>query len=263
MAGWHGRRGSGVRVRRVADRLGAPHHRPRRTSPGQGATDADDHRPRRARRACRRRGSSAAACAGSPRASWRLDAERWAVRMRDERGYHKQLPDLAVWRRGADAAGRDHRREGHRREDRQRLILEGWRDAVLVRTLHRRPIRLRQRAGRRADGAPGQEGPLHTPGVHRQGAGWSRRDRQRSPRQPNSKTPPRPRGGFAKGGTADGLDGRQLQLIPQPAPSTAIKREPPPPPERDESPEAVAERERLYREIMGIPDPKPRRLWRR
>ena len=64
-------------------------------------------------------------------------------------------------------------------------------------------------------------------------------------------------------GTADGLDGRRLQLVPPPAPSTAIKHAPPPAAERDESPEEVAERERLYRELMGIPDPKPRRLWRR
>jgi len=47
-------------------------------------------------------------------------------------------------------------------------------------------------------------------------------------------------------------------------------QEPPPrfteapaaPPEPAESPEAGAERERIYRQIMGIPEPKPRRRWR-
>jgi len=58
------------------------------------------------------------------------DSDRWAVRMRDERGYRKQLPDLAVWRRGAERPVAIVGDEGHRREDRQRMILEGWRDAL-------------------------------------------------------------------------------------------------------------------------------------
>ena len=43
--------------------------------------------------------------------------------------YRKQLPDLAVWRRGAERPVAIVGDEGHRREDRQRMILEGWRDA--------------------------------------------------------------------------------------------------------------------------------------
>lgn len=58
------------------------------------------------------------------------DADRWAGRMRDERGYRNQLPDLAVWRRGAERPVALVGEEGHRREDRQRMILEGWRDAI-------------------------------------------------------------------------------------------------------------------------------------
>jgi hypothetical protein len=42
------------------------------------------------------------------------DADRWAVRMRDERGYRKQLPDLAVWRRGAERPVAIIGEEGHR-----------------------------------------------------------------------------------------------------------------------------------------------------
>ena len=49
------------------------------------------------------------------------DADRWAVRMRDERGYRKQLPDLTVWRRGAERPVAIVGEEGHRREDRQRM----------------------------------------------------------------------------------------------------------------------------------------------
>ena len=54
----------------------------------------------------------------------------WAVMMRDERGYRKQLPDLAVWRRGSKLPVAIVGEEGHRREDRQRMILEGWREAI-------------------------------------------------------------------------------------------------------------------------------------
>jgi hypothetical protein len=59
-----------------------------------------------------------------------VDLDRWAARMRDERGYRKQLPDLAVWRRGAELPVAIVGEEGQRREDRQSMILEGWRDAI-------------------------------------------------------------------------------------------------------------------------------------
>ena len=58
------------------------------------------------------------------------DHDRWAVRMRDERGYREQLPDIDAWRRGAERPVAIVGEEGHRREHRQRLILEGWRDAI-------------------------------------------------------------------------------------------------------------------------------------
>ena len=193
------------------------------------------------------------------------DADRWAVRMRDERGYRKQLPDLAVWRRGAELPVALVAEEGHRREDRQRLILEGWRDAVLsgryiavqydcaIAPVAARMARLAKKVHftrpefiakvqARADeiAATAQATEIEEPA--------------RAPRA-TSDSP--------NGGPADDLDGRQLQPVPPPAPSTAITPAPPPSAERDESPEEVAERERQYREIMGIPEPKPRRLWRR
>lgn len=55
---------------------------------------------------------------------------------------------------------------------------------------------------------------------------------------------------------------RRFQVVPPPAPPPRVKEAPPPPPEPEESPEAAAERERRYREIFGIPEPKPRRRWR-
>jgi len=60
-----------------------------------------------------------------------LDPERWAVPMRCERGYTQQLPDLAVWLRDSDPPVAVVAESGGRREDRQKKILEGWRDGVL------------------------------------------------------------------------------------------------------------------------------------
>jgi len=59
-----------------------------------------------------------------------LDADRWAVPARCERGYTLQLPDVAVWPEGWESPGAVIAESGGRREDRQKLILEGWRDAV-------------------------------------------------------------------------------------------------------------------------------------
>ncbi len=59
-----------------------------------------------------------------------VERERWAVTIRCERGYTRQLPDLAVW---VEASGPPYAvigETGRRREDRQKMILEGWRDAV-------------------------------------------------------------------------------------------------------------------------------------
>jgi hypothetical protein len=59
-----------------------------------------------------------------------LDRERWAVPMRRERGYAEQLPDVAVWLERSKTPGAVIAESGGRREDRQKMILEGWRDAI-------------------------------------------------------------------------------------------------------------------------------------
>jgi hypothetical protein len=58
-----------------------------------------------------------------------LDPERWSVAMRAERGYTAQLPDLVGWAR-PDGPVALIAESGGRREDRQKMLLEGWRDAV-------------------------------------------------------------------------------------------------------------------------------------
>ncbi len=61
-----------------------------------------------------------------------LEGERWAVTMRCERGYTKQLPDLAVWLKRSAPPVAVIAESGGRREDRQKMILEGWRDGLLA-----------------------------------------------------------------------------------------------------------------------------------
>jgi hypothetical protein len=59
-----------------------------------------------------------------------LDLDRWAVSARRERGDAEQLPDLAVWLDPAATPGAVIAESGGRREDRQKMILDGWRDAI-------------------------------------------------------------------------------------------------------------------------------------
>ena len=148
----------------------------------------------------------------------------WAVRMRDERGYRKQLPDLAVWRRGAERPVAIVGEEGHRREDRQRLILEGWRDAILGRAVRRRPVRLRQRRRRHEDQAPRQEGPAQPAEVYRCIATHRRGDPRDRPRPRRRRS--RPHASASGHAPEVGSDGRQLRLVPAvaPAPASAARR---------------------------------------
>ena len=59
-----------------------------------------------------------------------LDRERWAVSARCERGYTELIPGLAVWLDRATSPTAVIAESGGRREDRQKMILEAWRDAV-------------------------------------------------------------------------------------------------------------------------------------
>jgi hypothetical protein len=59
-----------------------------------------------------------------------VDRERWVVPMRCERGYTEQLPDLAGRLKHSAPPVAVIAESGGRREDRQKMILEGWRDAI-------------------------------------------------------------------------------------------------------------------------------------
>jgi hypothetical protein len=193
------------------------------------------------------------------------DCDRWAVRMRDERGYRKQLPDLAVWRRGAERPVAIIGEEGHRREDRQRMILEGWRDAIWAEQYAAVQYDCASAAVAARIRRLAKREHLVPPKFIAVAQRTAEEIRFITPDPEIIEPAPEPDASAPElvGGTDDRLGGRRLQLVPPPALPPRISEAPPLPPEPEESPEAAAERERRYREIMGIPEPKPRRLWRR
>jgi hypothetical protein len=132
-----------------------------------------------------------------------VERERWAVTARCERGCTELLPDLAVWLDRSAPPVAVIAESGGRREDRQKMILEGWHNGILS-------------------------------------------------------------GRYTGDEQVQILTARAM--LPPPVPE---KLPEPPPEPQPETPEAVAERQRQYREIFGLEDPfgidEParRRRWRR
>jgi hypothetical protein len=188
-----------------------------------------------------------------------LEPERWAVLARCERGYTRQLPDLAVWLKRSGPPIALISESGGRREDRQKKILEGWGDAafdgryagvlydcanesvarVITRLVNKLVMRskftvvVQPRAEEIAALAPAAE------------------DDVPPENGPDEQLPSR----------AD-VEIETARPVAPPAPVAAVQPAEPPRPRR-ETPEEAAERERRYRELFGIPEPKPRRRWGR
>lgn len=192
-----------------------------------------------------------------------VDRERWQVRMRCERGYTEQLPDLAVWLPSWDRPGAVIAESGSRREDRQRMILEGWRDAIWSgryaamrydcssESVARWITRLAKKVG-----LTGSEFIAAVQPAAAQIVALSPAD------EPDAPKPIAPLADVvAVPVTAAVADVSREPMIALSDGSTSTEplRDARPEPE---SPEAAAERERHYREIFGIPEPKPRRRWR-
>ena len=191
-----------------------------------------------------------------------LDGERWEVPTRCERGFTTQLPDLAVWLNRSGPPWAVIAESGRRREDRQKLMLEGWRDAV-----HRGRY-----AGVRYDCASvsvarwisrlAKSVWLTAPDVSvivqttaEEIATLARADAEREGRAADAPeaaagAAPTPNG---KVGTAP--DDVRISAASVPVPTAKA------PAPRPDTPEEAAERERRYREIFGIPEPKRRARW--
>ncbi len=190
-----------------------------------------------------------------------LEGERWEVPTRCERGYMTQLPDLAVWLKPAGPPWAVIAESGGRREDRQKLMLEGWRDAVHG----------GRYAGVRYDcssasvaswiGRLAKRVWLTAPDLSvivqttaEEIATLARADADAGEHETTAGDAQIPNG---KVGIAP-VDVR-VSAVSAPAPAARAERPAP----RPETPEEAAERERRYREIFGIPEPRRRRRWRR
>ncbi len=190
-----------------------------------------------------------------------VERERWAVKARCERGYTEMLPDLAVWLERSEPPVAVIAESGGRREDRQKMILEAWRDAILsgrysavhyhcssasVEHWIRRLARKVGLAGRgfaaavqmsaeeiaalvpAADGEPGTSEAQPHP------------ETASPPEDPALIAPPR--------------------ALPDPTPAATEQLQPPAPPQVE--PMGDAAQHPLYQEVFGT-EPKPRRRWRR
>ena len=194
-----------------------------------------------------------------------LERERWAITMRCERGYTKQLPDLAVWLKRSAPPVAVIAESGGRREDRQEMILEGWRDGILsgryagvhyhcanesvahwISRLAKK-VQLSGPAFVAAAQMTAEEIAALPPAA-------AADDELPASKPELSAEAPRPRDEHIQIAT--------IHASPPPAPVQMKLPEPPQEPE-PETPEAAAERERRYREIFGIPEPRLRRRWRR
>jgi hypothetical protein len=194
-----------------------------------------------------------------------VEHERWAVTARCERGYTELLPDLAVWLKRSEPPVAVIAESGGRREDRQKMILEGWRDAILS----------------------GRYSGVHYHCASASVAHWIRRLAKKvwltgpaflaaaqmsaeeiaalSPAADDGDEPPvsNPDSSAEAAQPRDEhIQIANARAAPPPAPAQIKHPEPPPEPP-PETPEEAAERERQYREIFGIPEPKVRRPWRR
>jgi hypothetical protein len=195
------------------------------------------------------------------RSSRELDPDRWAVPIRSERGYTNRLPDVAVWPQGWTEPGAIIAESGQRRYDRQRMILEGWRDAIAAGRYHvvrydcaspsvaQWIARLAKKAGlsgsqftavvqttaEQIAALSPAAAPSSEPGVEKPQPAFGTAWVDRASIDPPSSAPQPPQG-------------------PVPAPSPRLVRE---------AAEAAADRERIYREVFGMDDQKPRRRWHR
>lgn len=184
------------------------------------------------------------------------DRERWGILARSERGWRTVLPDLAVWLRAGGPPAAIVVEAGYRREDRQRMILEAWRTA----------IHSGRYAGVRYDCA-GEPTVRQIARLAEKAAGAFLAVAQMTGEQIAAIKPTPPVDELVDGpASVPGVDRQEPERDEedQPVGSAPAAVEPSPivsPPA--ETPEAAAERERRYREIMGYPEPKRRRWHRR
>ena len=194
-----------------------------------------------------------------------LDPERWAVPTRCERGYTEQLPDLAVWLNHPEPPVAVIVESGRRREDRQKMILKGWRDAIASGRYAGVHYECASASVAHWIGRLAKKvwliGPEFSAAVQKSAAEIAVlpavADDDGEDQIPNE------RAADTASAVATSEPGH---LAEAPAPLTAVPLEaaqPAPQLLAPKTQETAAERERRYREILGMREPKRRRPWRR
>ncbi|HTU85627.1 MAG TPA: hypothetical protein VMF57_08635 [Solirubrobacteraceae bacterium] len=190
-----------------------------------------------------------------------VERERWAVKARCERGYTELLPDLAVWMKRSGPPVAVIAESGGRREDRQKMILEAWQDAILsgrnsgvhyhcasaaiahwISRLAKK-VRLSSPTFVAAVQMRAEEIAALSPAAGDEpGSGEPRPHRETAP-APAAPVPVAP-----------------LRALPDPTPVAMDRPEPPSPPQVEPVDDAAFHP--LYRDVFGT-EPKPSRRWRR
>ena len=193
-----------------------------------------------------------------------VDRDRWAVRMRCERGFTEQLPDLAVWLKPSGPPVAVIAESGGRREDRQKHMLEGWRDAVRTERYAgvyydcantSVAVRIKLLAKKVHLAAPELTAAVQLGADEIASLSPAAADDEPVLSHPQDSPKAVP--------TIDeAIDMRHTRAAVSGAPAPPKHPEPPAVSE-PETAEEAAERERRYREIFGIPEPRRRRPWRR
>jgi hypothetical protein len=195
-----------------------------------------------------------------------LDGERWEVPTRCERGFTTQLPDLAVWLKPSHPPWAVIAESGGRREDRQKPMLEGWRDAV----------HSGRYAGVRYDCASASVATWISRLANRvwltapdfsvivQTTAEEIATLARADAEGEGRVTDEPETTVGAARTRNGKVSIAPVDVRVSATSVRVPRaEEELPAPRPETLEEAAQRERRYREIFGIPEPKRRRRWRR
>lgn len=192
-----------------------------------------------------------------------VDSNQWAVLIRHGRGYRSQLPDLAVWGTRSELPVAVIGETGRRRCDRQRWILEGWRDAIW--SGHYSAVRYDCASASVAARIKRLAEKVHLTGPAFMAAPQTTVEEisALSPICDIDERVLEPPDADVPDAEADHqFDVPEVHAAPSPLASPTTVQAPLPSSE-PESPEAAAERERRYRETFGIPEPKRGRLWRR
>ena len=191
-----------------------------------------------------------------------VEGERWAVKARCERGYTELLPDLAVWFKRSEPPVAVITESGGRREDRQKQILEAWRDAILSgrysdvhyycsdASVAHWITRLAKKVG--------LTGPTFVAEAQLSAEEIAALPPAADDDEPVTSEPePQPETASPR---ADQVSVAPLRAPPEPTPVATRQPEPLAPPRVELFDDAA--QHPLYQEVFGT-EPKPRRRWRR